>query len=249
MTYVANELNAKFCLTGTVSPAASATCTECANNKACLDMNEPTAPFTCDKGLRSRKWEYHCQITTIGGNDDPAELASDDFTAAPATMKFDYQVKALGKYSFKGIDTTASTKEWECPAGYMCPWPWRQIWLACPPGTYSAANQNQCTICPDNKVCDRKTATEIKTMIGFWSPLGTSLMFVAPAGYYQAQDGSQVSTGVLTMCGKGMYSEDKSNTCTECPIKKICPITSSNPLNCNIGTGTPDAVSKKHIIC
>jgi hypothetical protein len=58
-----------------------------------------------------------------------------------------------------------------------------QNWIQCPPGYYSEANQWICLPCPERYHCPMRQDTKTLNEDGYWSPLGTHIDLVVPAGW------------------------------------------------------------------
>lgn len=107
--------------------------------------------------------------------------------------------------------------------------------MQCPPGTYSLGGAATCTECGDNEACEhRDTQTSVRD--GFFSPQGTGIALVCPAGWYCKHE--NLATGVsatVAPCAHGYWSEAGSSTCTICPAGGHCPQTDQMHFSCPEG--------------
>jgi hypothetical protein len=73
-------------------------------------------------------------------------------------------------------------------------------------------------------------------MDGYWSPLGTHIQMVSPAGWYSKQEGvSTEDERMFRPCEVGYYSNDFASECTICDADFHCEHASSVPLRCPEG--------------
>jgi hypothetical protein len=68
---------------------------------------------------------------------------------------------------------------------------------------------------------------------GYWSPQGTHMSFVSPAGWESPQAGA--GTKLFRPCKLGWSADNMSGACTICPIGKHCPHASNEPVLCPEG--------------
>jgi hypothetical protein len=102
----------------------------------------------------------------------------------------------------------------------------------CPPGTYSLGSQSSCTECPSNKQCEhRDSVADLQD--GFYSPQGTGVALICPAGWTCTQQG--LAAPVVEPCPRGTWSATGSTACTPCGEGKMCPMSGQSGFECAEG--------------
>ena len=61
---------------------------------------------------------------------------------------------------------------------------------------------------------------------GYYSPAGSSMQYICPAGY-------SCSNNILTQCTAGQYSNDGDLNCNICPVGWACPDITNSDSNIN----------------
>lgn len=114
--------------------------------------------------------------------------------------------------------------------------PYQQSWIECPPGFYSQAYRFICEPCPEHYQCLNRGDDATALQDGYWSPLGTHIQMVSPAGWYSKQEGvSTEEERMFRPCAVGYYSNDFASECSECTDGMQCEHASSVPLRCPAG--------------
>jgi len=97
--------------------------------------------------------------------------------------------------------------------------------------------------CPEGFNCPSRHNYAIPQRPGYWSPWGTHISLVVPAGWQSIIVAGSQQTSFPTVteessigaCTPGTYSLSNSGSCTTCPAGTVCPQTSNVPLACNEG--------------
>ena len=150
-----------------------------------------------------------------------------------------------------------------CDAGYICPAGSKKQY-ACAPGTYCPALSAEPTPCPGSFYCPGyRTDIYAKCLNGTYCPESTQFPESCPAGAFGSSNTTNIdlNSGCF-YCGAGQYSNSGSNTCEdcyagfvceraarkpnprdrvvdggyECPAGSYCPVASTTPVACPLGT-------------
>jgi hypothetical protein len=129
-----------------------------------------------------------------------------------------------------------------CPIGHQCPFVDQAIIQLCPPGTYSEGDQQYCTECPAGKRCTHRDNVADPPS-GFFSPQGTGISFICPAGWYCKYDDAADPTFIVRPCPENTWSEagNEDPACTPCTEEGACLVAWQSEFTCPEGMIQGDA--------
>ena len=211
------------CAWAQLSDLSATTCEVCEAGKACY-TRDAAGTIDCPEGFYSAAGELPCRPCPAGFECDSAAVTGE---------------VAAGTFSGKGHATA-----YACPKGFQCPFQDQVALQQCPPGHYSLGRQDLCIECPDNKHCEHRDT--VSTLAdGFFSPQGTGIALVCPAGWECKHESLGVDPEVVLPCPQGTWSEAGSSTCTPCAAGSACTVSDQSEFQCADGS-IQSATGKLH---